>query len=159
MICRQLLDETPDDQLWIVLIDFVHGYLAAFDDREYDQAFLRLPKGLRMAYHVLEIRSEVSNGGFYQFFFNSTGVFAQETLEALRAFGAIDRADVLRRAIELYEQDVGRPATYRERWRGEMCNLPELDELTRRYWQIEDGPLPGLKAYIQEHIEEFLFPT
>jgi hypothetical protein len=45
---------------------------------------------------------EVCNGGFHQFFSNSTGVLAPEALEAFRAMGQTELAGVLEEAIAFF---------------------------------------------------------
>jgi hypothetical protein len=44
--------------------------------------------------------SEVHNGGFLQFFWNSTGVMAPESIEGFRALGMSELASVVSRAAE-----------------------------------------------------------
>jgi hypothetical protein len=46
-----------------------------------------------------ELRTEVNNGGFDQYFFNSAGDHATEALTAARAAQADDVADLLERAM------------------------------------------------------------
>lgn len=54
-------------------------------------------------------QSEVRNGGFHQFFTNSTGVLAPEALAGYRAIGLIEWADILAEAMacfgDLYSRD------------------------------------------------------
>nr|WP_255651237.1 DMP19 family protein [Cesiribacter sp. SM1] len=45
---------------------------------------------------------QVNNGGFHQFFFNSTGEYAHEVLDAYEAIGAHKTADIIERAIKLF---------------------------------------------------------
>ncbi|MBU2019670.1 MAG: DMP19 family protein [Bacteroidetes bacterium] len=47
---------------------------------------------------VENLEREVNNGGFNQFFFNSSGDFANETLEALKLIGANKTAEIVIRA-------------------------------------------------------------
>jgi hypothetical protein len=44
-------------------------------------------------------QSEVSNGGFLQFFYNPTGVLAPEAAEGVRSLGMLQIATVIERAI------------------------------------------------------------
>jgi hypothetical protein len=46
-------------------------------------------------------QSEVCNGGFTQFFWNSTGVLAPEAVEGFQAIGQPKVADVVQRAINM----------------------------------------------------------
>lgn len=47
---------------------------------------------------VWSLEAEVNNGGFHQFFFNSTGDRFAETAEALRTIGAVQMAAIVDRA-------------------------------------------------------------
>jgi hypothetical protein len=47
-------------------------------------------------------QSEVINGGFYQFFHNSTGILAPESLEGFRAIGSHDCAVALKNAMKYF---------------------------------------------------------
>jgi hypothetical protein len=47
---------------------------------------------------VIDLEDEVNNGGFHQYFNNSSGDKTAETIEALEAMGAPIVADILRRA-------------------------------------------------------------
>ncbi|HEX5413602.1 MAG TPA: DMP19 family protein [Terriglobia bacterium] len=47
---------------------------------------------------VENLEAEVNNGGFDQFFYNSTGDNTEEAIQALEAIGASSMAEILRRA-------------------------------------------------------------
>src|SRR5579864_6435808 len=44
------------------------------------------------------LEGEINNGGFHQFFYNSTGNETAEMIQALKTIGATKTADILRRA-------------------------------------------------------------
>jgi len=46
--------------------------------------------------------SEVTNGGFYQFFFNATGILAPEAVSGFRALGIAELAEILTGAIRYF---------------------------------------------------------
>ncbi len=47
---------------------------------------------------IEELEAEVNNGGFDQFFFNAAGDHAEATIRALKTVGALEMADIVRRA-------------------------------------------------------------
>jgi hypothetical protein len=61
----------------------------------------QVPRAL-FAAHFCE--SEVSNGGFHQFFSNATGVLAPEAVEAFRLIGLTESAALITRAMEFFGQ-------------------------------------------------------
>ena len=46
--------------------------------------------------------SEVCNGGFYQFFFNTTGILAPEAVSGFHAMGADELSEILSRALAYF---------------------------------------------------------
>ncbi len=104
----------------------------------------------RVAYCVDALEREVNNGGFQQFFANSSGDTASDTLAALEALGAAGAADLVRRAIavfpnaqppvdreqrlDLLEQLPGEAADTWSQLDGEFCRYPDdLPALLRQY--------------------------
>ena len=65
--------------------------------------------------------SEVANGGFHQFFYNSTGVLAPEAAQAYRAVGLADVAAILEEAMSFFGSPYPRDRSDR------MSALPEED--------------------------------
>ncbi len=53
----------------------------------------------RVFYFNTQLESEVNNGGFSQFFYNSSGDFANETLNSLNAIGAVQTASIYKKAL------------------------------------------------------------
>ena len=49
--------------------------------------------------------AEVNNGGFNQFYFNSSGIFSDLAPEAFRRIGAPKFADLMNRANQLYRKE------------------------------------------------------
>jgi hypothetical protein len=45
---------------------------------------------------------EINNGGFSQYFFNTTGKYAHQTVNSLKAVGAEKTADILQKAIDKF---------------------------------------------------------
>lgn len=67
----------------------------------YSEMSLRnMPKVLQIVYLINDLEMEVNNGGYLQFFTNSTGRFVDETLEALELIGATHNHQLLTKAVE-----------------------------------------------------------
>ena len=64
----------------------------------YDYA-LNLPITQQIVYTIVLFHSQVENGGFHQYFFNSYGQFAYLTLKNLKTIGGIKRAKLLDDAL------------------------------------------------------------
>ncbi|MCC7422635.1 MAG: DUF4375 domain-containing protein [Planctomycetaceae bacterium] len=159
-LTRAVLDETKDDDLYTLCVDYMIDNLQEVGSSGWDTALKDYPPGLLMAWHISGIDFEVPNGGFYQFFSNSTGAYAQETLAALRVLGLNQRADVLQDAIAFYAREYGRPADFKERWYGDESTLwkwKDEEALNRRYWKADDEEgFDGFVPYLRSHPELFV---
>ena len=117
--------------------------------------FAGLTRAEQVAHCVHWLELEVNNGGFDQFFWNSAGDYARETVDALEAIGAVKFADLVRRAIAVFpggdpprDRDERGDAmsgknTGGELWYdhdGEFYEYPEnLAQLMRRYADAHRG--------------------
>lgn len=70
-------------------------------------------KSERVFFVCHEVMDEVSNGGFSQFFFNSSGNFSMECEAAFREIGANEVADICRKAVACFGKPL--PADRNER--------------------------------------------
>jgi hypothetical protein len=73
-------------------------------------------------------QSEVRNGGFHQFFYNSTGVLAPEAVEGFRAIGLPDCAEILQEAMSVFGEAYPRERDDR------MNQLPDGPEESGDEW-------------------------
>lgn len=62
----------------------------------------RLTEPQKNFYFNQNLEREINNGGINQFFYNSSGDFAHETLTSLRTIGANKTADILQQAIDQF---------------------------------------------------------
>ncbi len=67
----------------------------------FQRTFQNVPSELGLLYAAHFCQLEVCNGGFTQFFWNSTGVLAPEAVEGFVAIGQVKVADVVRRAMSM----------------------------------------------------------
>jgi hypothetical protein len=107
---------------------------------------------------VWELETEVNNGGFHQYFFNSSGKFARFALDALRAVGASQTAGILELAISVIGTDVqwSNDAARQER----LVALPdeaveELNDLDHAFFGYPDNLTALLYNYVCAHRAQF----
>ena len=121
------------------------NYVSALCD--YGERLEKLSAAQRVFHLNQNFEREVNNGGFEQFFFNSSGDNADETVSSLEAIGAFKTAELLRHAIARFP-DGKVPADSDERqvlmvntWpEGSSTTFGEFDE---RFYAYED-PLTDL---------------
>ena len=137
----------------------------------------KLPRGIRAGYTLIVLSSEVSNGGFQQWFTNSSGKIVNETLEDLRLIGAMHHARIVEQAIRLNERVEDKHPAYKDRWtRSDSCEVsaaldaywsdwqanfePDCDRLTTEFIGIDndiddpDAIWNHLARYVRQHLHE-----
>ena len=106
---------------------------------------------------VYELEREVNNGGLHQFFTNSPGQYARETIQALTAIGATSMASITREAVGLAFGDIPVPSDQDERAAvldaGGEAMYEKLQELDGRFYEYPDNLTELLFAYVQENRE------
>lgn len=171
IVC-ELVGRASDDELCDVLDQvvcawFSNGGAYSGPDRKRRRNILfdKLPRGLRVAHNLTSLESEVYNGGFVQYFGNSSGRFAGETLEDCRLVGAVRKAALLRRAMTLHK--TGHAAIEKSCKVSEADPFTldedsdddpesEMDRLASAYYALENAePIYGLvAAYVLAHPEK-----
>jgi hypothetical protein len=161
---RQTLREADPEALAWAVIAPAYDAVSYYDGLGVLAESLRpLTPGQRALLALHGCVSEVSNGGFDQFFTNPTGILASEAVEGFRRIGAPEAADLVTRALKVfaerppeadpddpdfdeYEDSVAFDA-YRERH----------EPLEERFMELVDGDIyPKAAAYVREHPDEFV---
>lgn len=125
-----------------------------------DPGLATLSEAHRNYFAVGVLEGEVYNGGFDQFFSNSSGAYyalAAEGLEALKAEASLR---LLQDAARLLFGEEPPPSDRQERWDvmkrhvqplgDEDPVTPELDALDREFWADPDGLDERLAAFAQQ---------
>lgn len=97
--------------------------------------------------YVEILEAEINNGGFDQYFFNSSGDYANETIKSLKKIGALKTAKLVQEAFSYFPEN---PIPKNNEKRREI--LEKIDEQTSERWtQLED------QFYLyEENINELL---
>jgi hypothetical protein len=157
----EILQATPDADLEQTVLDYIFRTI----DRSGEDAAVvvpALPEGLQMVFATWLVESEVSNGGFPQYFWNPSGEFAVEALYGYRMLGAQRHAATLETALATYIRE--RPQL--ERFRGggtaedfaAWAAFSALATLDWQFWSLATAEDPhALRiGYIRTHPEEFV---
>jgi len=107
---------------------------------------------------IWAVESEVNNGGFSQYFFNSSGESASFVVEALETVGAPKTADICKRAIAAAFPS-GLPQSAEE-IRSAAADFPDdvldkLEPLDQEFFSYPHDLTDLLFAYVSEHPQEF----
>lgn len=128
--------EDPLGPLWLDLVNIV------FRDSPSDAHVERLGSAAAVVYDVVMFAGEITNGGISQFFGNSSGARAHETLAALRKVGAHVCVGLLERSLALFPGGIA-PKDHVKR-RGLLFAFETrepllLKQLTQEYYKRVDA--------------------
>jgi hypothetical protein len=105
-ITIELLQSLRDEDLAMLLFRFASTIISqrgCWDGTRTDErrVLAELPVPVRAAYRLICLDSEVYNGGFFQWFTNSSGLHVDEALQDLRLVSAHEHFALVGRAVEL----------------------------------------------------------
>lgn len=91
--------------------DDTNGSIIALDNYiadlcSYGDEMDKLTEQQKQFFYNQCLEREVNNGGFNQYFWNSSGDFAHQTIQSLKAIGANKTADILQKAIDQFPNGV-----------------------------------------------------
>ena len=115
-----------------------------------------LSKPERVLYVVQGLEMEVNNGGFAQFFFNSSGDFANEVVSACLKIGATQTAEICRKAVSVFGRRVPADRDKRDDMISDNEEIEEiLDECDDAFFACEENLLALSYPYILKNKEAF----
>jgi hypothetical protein len=107
---------------------------------------------------IWEVESEVNNGGFSQYFLNSSAESASFVAKALATVGAPETADISKRAIDLAFPN-GLPPSVEEIRSAAACFsddlLAALEPLDQEFFSYPHDLTSLLFTYVSQNPEEF----
>jgi hypothetical protein len=153
----ELLD-ADDDTAESLVVEYVDDYLRLFPENPFS-AFAKLPRGMQYVYATALLEGEVENGGFNQYFYNVSSDYALEALAGYQEIGAVEHAQIVRHAIEIF---------HRERWFHFRIKLrhsldaffdsyqyTQLSKLDMSLFNLDEDPVALRADYIRAHLDQF----
>ncbi len=116
----------------------------------------RLTDAQKVFVCVWSLEGEVNNGGFDQFYFNSSGDWAIETPAALDKIGAVQAAAIVRKANSVFPD--GKPSNDRELRQQQLDALTDavrdsFQQLDSDFYKYPDNLESLLRAFVKANIE------
>jgi len=157
---REIIESLPDDDLEQSIFDNISIRMEG-DNRTALEILKGMTTGQQAIYSTWEVEAEVNNGGFNQFYFNSSKQFSDMAVLGFEIIQAHQFADLMREANKTYVKnkdwlerfDDGTVESFSKSYESNPLN--PLDEKFYQFYQTED--LKALKVrYIRMHIEEFI---
>lgn len=124
--------------------------------RSFKRQIAKWPPHIRHLVAVHWCDSEISNGGLWQLFWNSTGVLVPEALDGYRAIGREDLATVVESSLQRLgtKKAASRSSRQRKlnRLKKEGQDLNDLDDV---YFAAKEDRelLESMNAYAKEHAQ------
>jgi hypothetical protein len=151
------IEDTPSSETIDELVDRIGDRICELC--EYGDRLDKLSETQRVYYLKQMLEVEVCNGGFDQFYFNSAGDHAHETVLALLKIGAVETAKTVQSANAQFPgQQVPRDRV--ERWKVMETirgNAAALWSSLGDQFYLQWGDLTDLTtAFIQKNFEDFL---
>ena len=127
-------------------------------EKEQKQGLSSFSTPERYFYIIEGMMREVNNGGFSQFFFNSTGQLADVLVPALEVINSVEAKKIARKAVDI----LGTPSSLEDNTRvqhlGKITNDFEQDlweECDNAFYNLSE-PLDTLMLdYVEKNINEF----
>lgn len=119
----------------------------------YETGFKALTQSEQVIFCMLGLEREVNNGGFDQFFLNSSGEYKDETLDSLRRIGASYTASILEEAIRIVEEP--NPPGMKEDKHKDI-QYEKLNDLDNKFYEYKEDLLGLQLQFITEQQDNFL---
>jgi hypothetical protein len=107
---------------------------------------------------IENLEREVNNGGFDQFYFNSSGDFANETISALEEIGAYKTAEIVRTAnSELKNGNVPKNQTERQKQQEIIREnaIETWNKCDEQFYRYEEDLSSLLIKFVRNHKQDF----
>jgi Domain of unknown function (DUF4375) len=124
---------------------------------EFPRQFRSVQPEIGHLYAAHWCQSEVCNGGLHQFFSNTTGLMAPESLDGFRAIGLADWAEIVDAAIKHFGDPYPRERSERQnvlpapKWRGGP-GLDLFDRLDERFFDAAVESEDAANAYVERAV-------
>jgi len=104
VLTAQIIDTTSNEELLQTVFNNLIDKISNDYTKEY-QTVLGWTKSQQAIYIIGRLEAEVNNGGYNQFYFNSSGQYADLAPDALKLVGASKFANLTIRANEVYKRE------------------------------------------------------
>jgi hypothetical protein len=150
---RELLSSSTDENDIIIAInDYVINLLKRRGDIK------KLTEQQKNFYLNQVFEMEMNNGGISQYFFNTSGQYAHQTVNSLKAVGAEKTADILQKAIDKFPKKTV-PEDYNKR-ADILENLEDKndeiwDKFDDRFYEYAENLNELNLNYVRQNIDDF----
>jgi hypothetical protein len=138
----EILVTIPDDEVEQAIIDYIWEEWKKHGWRREDLS-QELSPGLNAILLTWEVEAEVNNGGFNQYYFNSTGPFAEDAVKAFEFFSASQHAQLMREAIKVRAAEEAEMQKFKDENTleafSESYKATKLGDLDERFYDLKEN--------------------
>jgi hypothetical protein len=159
-LTKEFLDTIPDELLNQIIFNDIIYTLGNDYQKEFEN-FKKLSKGQQTIYSTSNVEFEVYNGGFNQYYINSSGQYAEVAVIGFETLGAIKFAELMKKANKIYNSikndldkfNDGTAESFIESYK----NNP-FDNLDSKFYDLNDPEeLSRFRIkYIRKNVNEFI---
>ena len=117
------------------------------------QGFEALGENDQIVYSIWWLEAEVNNGGFYQYFWNSSGDHAEVALRSLKKIGATKTASLLEQAIEVAFEGQLSGSHFKRQEELEVnedTKMKELEVLDLEFYEYTEDIIQKVNDYVHK---------
>jgi hypothetical protein len=122
----------------------------------------KLTEEQKQFYYNQCLEREINNGGFNQYFFNSSGDFAHKTVQSLQTIGATKTADILQKAIDQFpSSNVPEDRSERQKILEQIQETADVvwEGLDQRFFRYEDDLNTMNIEFVRKNRDKFYSST
>jgi hypothetical protein len=136
--------------------------LFKISDRVFDRygklGYEKLSEPEKVFHCIWQLEAEVNNGGFDQYYFNSAGDQALDTVKSLETIGANHTAGLVREANALFGESGPSPQRFtRQKQLNALRHAKgkKMDEIDKEFYKYKDNLEQLLEAYVSKNADAF----
>jgi len=156
----ETIDGTPDSLLVQLVFDHISNTLPTNPDQEL-ASVLSLTKPQQAIYIIWWLEAEVNNGGFNQYYYNSSGQFAKLAPNVLRLVGANKFAELTQTANNVFEKEKEQITKDQngtsEGFSKSYDNNP-LEKFDNQFYALKEPLMELQVAFIRKNKKDFVTP-
>jgi hypothetical protein len=157
---EETLKIISDEHLEQAIIDYILDYKIKNNYEKEYEIITNLSNGFQYIYLTWILEAEVNNGGFNQYFYNTSAKFTKEVLIALKALNANEFYKITNQAIKLFnkEYEIHKKAKKGGTLEAFLSTYEDsnLDTLDDEFYKYPENLSELRIKYIRTHVEEFL---
>ena len=156
----EIIEKTEDDKLLQTIFDNIETNFEEGEQYTLDK-ISKLTKGQQAIFSIWILQAEVNNGGFNQFYYNSSNQFSEMARDGLDFIGATKFSEIVKKANKTYSEikdeldskNDGTIESFSKSYEGNPLN--DLDNI---FYELEESEnLDSLQIeFIRKNKEEFI---